>query len=237
MKPYIRLLNHPVTTTSSGIFAKFKVWLVDGPWVRAQGNEQNQFTNFGQHFRFPFIPMFEFWIDFFEANRSEQGYFILHMMSEWQDMKDGKSYEAAYDHADEVEKRARAKYEHIDENVDPLDAKIRMFHELQDGMTLWLADEEFIHAQLTLNYAEGGHHLVPGYEFIPADEYWIGQTLPVSFPLPERLIISGHEIGEHTDMKKNGTSYPKAHAKIAKKELEVRENPDGLMPWLQSLGW
>jgi hypothetical protein len=38
-------------------------------------------------------------------------------------------------------------------------------------------------------------------------------------------------------MAKNGMSYPKAHAKISKKELEVRENPDGLMSWLQSLGW
>jgi hypothetical protein len=38
-----------------------QIWLVDGEYVRK--NIDEEFTNFGQHYRFSYIPMDEFWID------------------------------------------------------------------------------------------------------------------------------------------------------------------------------
>ena len=233
-KPYVRKLNGaglpPAGTEKLG---DFTVWLVDGTWVRANSKpDGDDFTNFGQHYRFSFIPMYEFWIDFYEANRSEQGFFIVHMLTEWKEQNRGASYDEAYDRSIELELRARAQYQDISPDVDPLQARVRMFHQLQNSMTIWLASEPFIHQHLSLNYVEGGHHLVPGYQWIPPDEIWVGATLP---PL-ERLIICGHEIGEHGLMAK-GMKYDPAHKKISKKELEVRDNPGDLMPWLQAEGW
>src|SRR3989344_4485112 len=41
--------------------SKFSVFIVDGAYIREFIDEE--FTNFGQHFRFKFIPKNEFWID------------------------------------------------------------------------------------------------------------------------------------------------------------------------------
>ncbi|MDO8491967.1 MAG: hypothetical protein Q7T04_08150 [Dehalococcoidia bacterium] len=38
-----------------------QVWLVDGAYIRTRMDEE--FTNFGQHYRFKYIPQNEFWID------------------------------------------------------------------------------------------------------------------------------------------------------------------------------
>jgi hypothetical protein len=39
----------------------FKIWIVDGSYIR--GHIDEEFTNFGQHFRFPYIPEDELWLD------------------------------------------------------------------------------------------------------------------------------------------------------------------------------
>ncbi|HSA97442.1 MAG TPA: hypothetical protein VLJ16_15430, partial [Acidobacteriota bacterium] len=39
----------------------FDVWVVSGQYVRE--NLDEEFTNFGQHFEFRFIPRREFWLD------------------------------------------------------------------------------------------------------------------------------------------------------------------------------
>lgn len=161
-EPYVRLLHHPVTVADSGPFKPFKVWLVDGPWIRKQSQEANEFTNFGEHYRFNFIPMYEFWIDFFDTNRSTQGFFILHMIAEWQAMHAGNSYSVAYNRALRVVARAEKKYEKPAPDVDPEDAVLRTFHILDDLMVIKLVDETFIYKHLSLNFAEGGHHSVPG---------------------------------------------------------------------------
>ena len=38
-----------------------QVWVVDGEYIRTYVDEE--FTNFGQHYRFPYIPENEFWLD------------------------------------------------------------------------------------------------------------------------------------------------------------------------------
>ena len=51
-KPYIKKVDEigPLT-----------VWIVDGQYVRK--NIDEEFTNFGQHYCFRFIPLHEFWLD------------------------------------------------------------------------------------------------------------------------------------------------------------------------------
>ena len=41
--------------------AGLQVWIVDGSYIR--GHIDEEFTNFGQHYRYKYIPENEFWID------------------------------------------------------------------------------------------------------------------------------------------------------------------------------
>ena len=38
-----------------------QVWIVDGAYIRSHIDEE--FTNFGQHYRYQYIPINELWID------------------------------------------------------------------------------------------------------------------------------------------------------------------------------
>ena len=67
----------------------FQVWIVDGPYVR--GHIDEEFTNFGQHYRYPYIPELEFWIDQ-EAEHDERAFFIDHLLAEYSLMAKGASY-------------------------------------------------------------------------------------------------------------------------------------------------
>ncbi len=56
-----------------------EVWLVDGVYIR--GHMDEEFTNFGQHYRYKYIPLNQLWID--QATRSdEQSFFIDHLLME-----------------------------------------------------------------------------------------------------------------------------------------------------------
>jgi hypothetical protein len=47
------------------------IWIVDGAYIR--GHIDEEFTNFGQHYRYPYIPLHEFWLDR-EAHADETGW-------------------------------------------------------------------------------------------------------------------------------------------------------------------
>jgi len=64
-----------------------QVWIVDGGYVR--GHIDEEFTNFGQHYRYAYIPKNEFWIDE-EAEHDEQAFFIDHLLVEHQLMGKGR---------------------------------------------------------------------------------------------------------------------------------------------------
>jgi hypothetical protein len=51
----------------------YQVWIVDGAYIRSHIDEE--FTNFGQDYRYPYIPEKEFWIDQ-EAEHDERHFFI-----------------------------------------------------------------------------------------------------------------------------------------------------------------
>lgn len=78
-----------------------QVWIVGGSYVRAHLDEE--FTNFGQHYRYPYIPDNEFWIDQ-QAEHNESAFFIDHLLVEHDLMSKGVSYEKALVEADRVER-------------------------------------------------------------------------------------------------------------------------------------
>ena len=49
-----------------------QVWVVEGSYVR--GHIDEEFTNFGQHYRCPYIPLHELWRDQ-EAEHDERRFF------------------------------------------------------------------------------------------------------------------------------------------------------------------
>jgi hypothetical protein len=79
-----------------------QILVVDGAYIRSHIDEE--FTNYGQHYRFSYIPIDELWLDR-EAAKDEQQFFIDHLLVEHRLMAKGMSYEKALSEAD----RARVK--------------------------------------------------------------------------------------------------------------------------------
>ena len=69
-----------------------QVWVVDGAYIR--GHIDEEFTNFGQHYRYDYIPVNEFWIDQ-EAEHDELQFFIDHLLVEHRLMAQGVPYAKA----------------------------------------------------------------------------------------------------------------------------------------------
>ena len=94
-----------------------QVWLVDGAYIR--GHIDEEFTNFGQHYRYNYIPLNELWID--RATRSdEQRFFIDHLLMEHHLMAKGWPYSKAHAESSRLEYRCR---HHPDELHDALAAE------------------------------------------------------------------------------------------------------------------
>src|SRR3989344_2436362 len=111
-KPYVK---------NCGKHSGFDVWIVDGKYVRTFIEEE--FTNFGQHFRFNFIPENEFWIDAEHGNHGEEKYYIHHLLVENRLMKAGKNYSQALESADVLERAERGKLEFVRNMLDGKDNK------------------------------------------------------------------------------------------------------------------
>ena len=93
--PYLR---------KDGTRGDFQVWIVDGAYIR--GHIDEEFTNFGQHYRYPYIPEKEFWLDR-EAEHDERRFFIDHLLVEHELMAKGLPYGEALTKADLVERKER----------------------------------------------------------------------------------------------------------------------------------
>jgi hypothetical protein len=63
----------------SGQRGRITIWMVDGSYVRTHIDEE--FTNYGQHYNFKYIPKDEFLIDQ-ENSPDEQKFFIEHLLVE-----------------------------------------------------------------------------------------------------------------------------------------------------------
>ncbi|MFH0808663.1 MAG: hypothetical protein V1888_03565 [archaeon] len=201
----------------------FKVWIVDGAYIR--GNVDEEFTNCGQHFEFKFIPQDEFWIDRVRTP-GEEKYYIDSMMMMNRLIAKGESRAKAIETANKIEKRERAKSKLMREEL-----KIKSDKKLTDSVhvkplktygrkvKVWIVNGEAVRDLFFIDFTEGGHDKV--YPFIPANEIWIDDDV---FP-KERKFVFLHEVHERNLMSE-GMCYDDAHKDSSKIELYCRTHPE-----------
>jgi hypothetical protein len=101
-KPYVRLYGRAGDTA---------VWIVNGPYIRQ--NLDEEFTNFGQHYGFRFIPKDEFWLDN-DVLPGEREFILLHEMHERHLMSLGWKYAEAHADSSRIEYDCRRHPERLE---------------------------------------------------------------------------------------------------------------------------
>jgi hypothetical protein len=211
-----------------------KVWIVDGSYIR--GNIDEEFTNFGQHYRYSYIPQNEFWIDQ-EAEQDEAQFFIDHLLVENRLMAKGMPYEEALVKADQAERKERRRAgdlklltHHGKELPKGAQVHERLWKKLENGLTIWIVNGRLVRSVFDVDFTAGGHDHV--YEFIPENEVWIDDDIEEE----ERAYVLLHELHERNRMAK-GWPYNKAHAEASELEYRCRHHPDELHEALAVEGW
>jgi hypothetical protein len=211
-----------------------QVWIVDGAYIR--GNIDEEFTNFGQHYRYPYIPLSEFWIDR-EAEHDEHQFFIDHLLVEHRLMAQGMPYEKALPKADQEERKERrragdiARLSHHGQRLpNGKDVHERLWKKLESGVSVWIVNGRLVRSLFDIDFTEGGHDYV--YEFVPENEVWIDDAIIQ----PERGYVLLHELHERNRMAK-GWPYSRAHAESSRLEYRCRHHPDELHDKLAAEGW
>jgi len=214
-KPYIRKI---------AAVSKFDVYFVDGKYVRDRLSEE--FTNFGQHYRFRFIPKNEFWLDD-ERTPGEEEFFIDHLLVENHLMAKGLNYDDALARADKVEMKERRKIDFVKKGIlphRPKEEDIKKVHKeflerySTDNIQVWIVDGELVRDLYFIDFTEGGHDQV--YHFIPPHEVWLDDDLQ----LKELKYVLLHEVHERRLMAQ-GWPYPKAHRSSSHIEYYCRHHP------------
>ena len=217
----------------AGMRGRITIWVVDGSWVRTHIDEE--FTNYGQHFAFPFIPLYEFWIDR-EAVPDEMRFFVDHLVLERKLMARGVPYDDALGAADSLERGERkaagdvAKLTAGGKLPDPEAVHTEIWKRLASGVTVWIVDGRLVRSVFDVDFTEGGHDHV--YEFVPPNEVWIDNDVSDA----ERPYILLHELHERNLMAK-GWEYDRAHEDSSRLELRCRRNPEDLHAALAAEGW
>ncbi|MDR3668080.1 MAG: hypothetical protein P4L35_14660 [Ignavibacteriaceae bacterium] len=209
------------------------IWIVDGIYVRDHIDEE--FSNYGQHYNFKFIPKEEFWLDN-EAKPDEQKFFIDHLLIEHRLMSKGVAYNTALEIADKKELSERRKSGDVKKLInkdglpDASKVHIRLWKKLETPVSVWIVDGRLVRSVFDVDYTEGGHDYV--YEFVPQNEVWIDNDLEES----ERPFVLLHELHERNLMAK-GWDYDRAHEDSSKIEYHCRMNPNELHIALGNEGW
>jgi hypothetical protein len=210
------------------------VWIVDGSYVR--GHVDEEFTNFGQHYRYPYIPMKEFWIDQ-EARQDEHVFFVEHLLVEFQLMQKGVAYDQALLEADRRERQERRRAGDLGKMTrhgrrlpDGHDVHERLWKKLESGLAVWIVNGRLVRSVFDIDFTAGGHDYV--YEFVPENEVWIDDDIIES----ERGFVLLHELHERKQMAQ-GWPYSKAHAESSRLEFRCRHHPDELHDALAAEGW
>jgi hypothetical protein len=210
-----------------GKVSGFKIWIVDGKYIRDNVNEE--FTNYGQHYLFKFIPEDEFWIDR-ERSSGEEKYFIDSMLVMNRLMAKGVISKEAVKIADRLERRERAKSKLMKKELEIKKTKgnvlktiyKNLIEEYKDRkIKIWVVKGELVRDLFFLDFTEGGHDKV--YSFIPENEVWIDDDLD----LEERKFVILHELHERNLMCK-GEDYDSAHKSSSKIEYYCRKHPKKL---------
>lgn len=202
---------------------RIKIWRVDGTAIR---NELDvNFPNAGQHYKFSYIPKYEFWIDK-EAVENDTKFLIDHLLVEWKLMRCGMKYEDALDIANAKERAERQKskkYQAVFKKKKVFlrgDIYKKVIGRTKDGVTVWLVDGFLVRSEYDPDFVEGGHDIL--YHYIPKDELWIDDDIYKN----EYLYIVLHELYERKLMK-NGLNYHLAHYNASKVEWRARSFSQG----------
>ncbi len=232
-KPYIK---------KYGEFLHFKVWLVDGMYIRNQINIG--FTNYDHHYHLRSIPKNEFWIDH-HTNPKEIRFYIDHLLVEHLLMSKGKSYSEAFTQANKIEKREREKVKLLQTNIpkQPRETLVNKIHKKliqqwsKGHLKVWVVKGNLVRQQYQINFAEGGHDLV--YHFIPKHEIWLDDDLTTK----DHKFILLHELHERNLMsrgwaysdedKKKSKIKRSAHKSANAVEYYCRHHPEQLDSTLQ----
>jgi hypothetical protein len=211
-----------------------QVWIVDGIYIR--GHMDEEFTNFGQHYRYPYIPKNELWIDQ-EAEHDERRFFIDHLLVEHRLMAKGMPYAQAIVEADREERKERRRAGDIRKftrkgKTLPSGKNVheRLWKMLERGISVWIVNGRMVRSVFDIDYTAGGHDYV--YEFVPQNEVWIDDAIEE----PERGYVLLHELHERNRMAA-GLPYSKAHEESSKLEYHYRHHPDELHDALAKEGW
>ncbi len=211
-----------------------QVWVVDGSYIR--GHIDEEFTNFGQHYRFPFIPKNELWIDQ-EAKNDERRFFIDHLLVEHRLMAKGVPYDKAITEADKMEQRERCRAgdvrrltNHGRQLPDGRKVHERLWKKLENGLSVWIVNGRLVRSAFDIDFTEGGHDYV--YEFVPQNEVWIDDDIEEK----ERGYVLLHELHERNRMA-GGWPYNRAHAESSRLEYRCRHHPEELHEALAAEGW
>ncbi len=209
------------------------IWIVDGVYVRS--HIDIEFTNYGQHYNFKFIPKNEFWIDK-EESPDELEFFVAHLSIEHRLMAKGVSYDKALEAADKAELAERKKSGDLKKLTgdgdlpDPRKVHVRLWKKLESPVSVWIVDGRLVRSVFDVDFTEGGHDYV--YEFVPTNEVWIDNDLAEI----ERPYVLLHELHERNLMAK-GWDYNRAHEESSRIELHARHNPPELHAALAKEGW
>ncbi len=210
------------------------IWIVDGGYIR--GHMDEEFTNFGQHYSFSYIPEDELWIEK-ETKTNERQFFIDHLLLEHRLMAKGMPYDKALLEADRLEKRERRRagdirrLTHDGKDIpDGREVHVRLWKKLENGISVWIVNGRLVRSVFDIDFTEGGHDYV--YEFVPEGEVWIDDAIEEK----ERGYVLLHELHERNRMA-NGWPYNKAHAESSRFEYRCRHHPDELHEALASEHW
>ena len=211
-----------------------QVWIVDGSYIR--GHIDEEFTNFGQHYSFSYIPKNELWIEM-ETKTNERQFFIDHLLVEHRLMAQGVSYNKSLEEADRVERKERRRAgdvgrltHHGKELPDGREVHQRLWKKLENGVSVWIINGRLVRSVFDIDFTEGGHDYV--YEFVPENEVWIDDAMEEK----ERGYVLLHELHERNRMA-SGWSYNKAHAESSRIENRCRHHPEELHGALAAEGW
>jgi hypothetical protein len=214
-------------------WGKLQAWIVDGSYVRSHIDEE--FTNFGQHYRYRYIPENELWIDR-EAGHDERRFFIDHLLVEHRLMAKGMAYDLALAEADREERKQRRRAGDLrpfmkrGQLPDGHQVHERLWKQLESGLSVWIVNGRLVRSVFDIDFTAGGHDHV--YEFVPANEVWIDDDIAEQ----ERGYVLLHELHERNRMAA-GWPYSKAHAESSRLEYRCRHYPDELHDALVAEGW
>jgi len=196
---------------------KIKIYRVDGAYIRK--NLDGDFSNFGQGYRFKFIPKDELWLDK-EAKPGEDRFFIDHLLREHRLMAQGKPYDVALKAGDAVERDERGRESPGKGDLTGIHKK--MYGLQGKNLKISLVDGEKVRSNLYTDFTEGGHDKC--YKFISPGEVWLDDDNDPKDMQPILL----HELHERNLMQK-GMKYDQAHASANRVEHKARENPKTTM--------